>query len=171
MDICDWQCQIHSLQFIWFLSTFHFLTFSSLTAFNFFICHTFPLSEDCQMSPLWHNEVHCHNRLFTLFYGSHWGGGEAMLLSCWRNVIRPWTTVNIHIPGPHRNRRAGSPSPAKETPFVCIGWRTKAVTVGFEQRGMWWWGGHICSSVMVVKVMLPSHNNGNGNGRLFRVSE
>lgn len=31
-----------------------------------------------------------------------------MLLSCWRNVIRPWPTVNIHISrGPRRNMRWG----------------------------------------------------------------
>lgn len=39
--------------------------------FFFLICRTFPLSTECQMSPLQHNELHCHNRLFSLFYRSH----------------------------------------------------------------------------------------------------
>lgn len=61
-----------------------------------------------------------------------------MLLSCWRNVIRPRPTVNIHIPMPQRNLRWGClANSAEETRFICIGRRTKAVTVGRdgEERG------------------------------------
>lgn len=37
-----------------------------------------------------------------------------MLLRCWRNVIRPRPTVNIHISGPQRNMRRGC--------FTHLGW-------------------------------------------------
>lgn len=56
-----------------------------------------------------------------------------MLLSCWRNVIRPRPTVNIHISGPQRNVRRGRVAISAEAPrFICVGRGTKAVTVGCE---------------------------------------
>lgn len=133
MDVCDWQCQIsHSAKSFTpvYLISLYFLTLFSLTAFLWkkCRCYTLSLSTECQMSPLWHNEVHCHNRLFALFYGSvrvgvRWGGGWSMLLSCWRNVIRPRPTVNIHIPGPQRNtRQAALPSrPKRPVSFASAG--------------------------------------------------
>lgn len=50
-----------------------------------------------------------------------------MLLSCWRNAIRPRSTVNIHILGPQRNmRRRCFTISAGETRFICIGPENKS---------------------------------------------
>lgn len=64
-----------------------------------------------------------------------------MLLSCWRNVIRPRRTVNIHISGPLRNMRQGCfhHIMTEETRFICISWGTKVVTVWCKCRIITFW--------------------------------
>lgn len=133
MDFGDWQCRVsHSVKSftLIYLISFYFLTLY----FPHCIFFNMPHFHSPQSAKWVHSDT--MSPIVTIGF-SHCFIGPIrgpMLLSCWRNVIRPRPTVNIHISGPQRNTRRSCF--ATSAHFICIGRRTKAVTVGCEQRGM-----------------------------------